>query len=1464
MGTRAERAPEAAASTDNERARGAQETNGAVARSDTAQPAQPVAAATQAEHAGARQQHDGETHSSTSTTTFSAPNHLSSSPDPAAIAAQSEARRAAVERRKWLKSMLPLMEQRIAELEVQAAVLKKRKRIKQQETQVTQQVVCSLGTKNEFSALLCPSTINGIEFSGSLLDSGASLSCVAASTLPRLHLTEADLLSWSSGRVKGAGGNNLNILGTLYAMISVGGGSTVPISFIVVDNLAHDVILGLDALDAMGASLTFKNGHVVFKPDGAPHATTIQVAKSRVLRMSADVRIEPRTVSFISASIDGAWAAESDTYLLEPDTMFLADRRHSNIHIARGIYSAANITPLDVPIQIINTAPTSVYFRRGDIIAHLSKLDDSEFASVASIELSNFNDMVADDAGDNDIPEPPRPVSKAELERQLNATADAHTSMDEATREKFRAFLHEYADVFAANSSAPDAAHSVHHSIDTGTHAPIRQRPRPLNPTMTKVVNDQVAEMLQDGIIRPSNSAWSSPVVLVKKKHGQYRFCIDYRQLNAITNRDSFPLPNMTATLDSLHGAKIWTTLDMASGFWQIKMAEDSKAKTAFTTSHGTFEFERLPFGLLNSPASFTRFVDLTLAGLAHCALPYMDDVIVYSKSEADHFDDLRTVFDRFRAAGVHLKLEKAGFFATNAAFLGHQITANGLGIQRGKVDAIIGIPAPRDVPAVRRFLGCCSFYRRFVKHFSTIAAPLTDLTKKHTKFLWSDECETSFLRLKSILASEPVVAFPDYSLPFIVSPDASDVGLGATLSQNFPDGERVVAYASRALNAAEKNYGSTEKELLGLLYAVSHFKPYLFGTKFTVITDHAALLWLRNFREQNARLARWALLLSDQDFEVQHRPGKEHTVPDCLSRDAIYPSPFAAAAYDAFIAANADHSQSVQSKIASFSVASVSASSPRSQRLQKAKARQTSVPPQSVSFHSGSLASLPISAPAAAASSAAPSPPPPPKEGKVEVADIPRLQRDDSSMREMILYLESGTLPDDVKAAARIKAEADKFCVTDSILHRFRQDANRSKPSLQLVVPEPLRRRVFSDHHDGAMAGHLGVTKTYLRLLKDFWWDGMHSNIYKWVALCPSCSARKSPRGKKFGRLQPIDIPEFLDTFAVDFCSLPTTNSNNSHLIVFCEYVTRFVIAIATEHCDAATVANALVCHVFPFFGAARRLLSDCGKAFKATLIEEVCDVLRTKKIFTSTYHPQTDGLVERMNGTLQAMLSKFVETHQRDWDTYLPFVVFAYNSAPQASTGESPFFLLYGRDPRMPTDLSMAPSRALAPQFKDVAEYRADLVKSLEEARALARQHLQAAQAEQKRRYDQSHIDAPFLVGDRVWLYTPRVDVGQSKKLARLWVGPYRIIKLVGTTAWLRNVGSGVSLQQCVPVSRLKPYHDPPSESEVPTGLDQDAAAFDADQEEDEAFYQEGDVAINALVAQANSAFFPVVPLS
>jgi transposase InsO family protein len=473
------------------------------------------------------------------------------------------------------------------------------------------------------------------------------------------------------------------------------------------------------------------------------------------------------------------------------------------------------------------------------------------------------------------------------------------------------------------------------------------------------------------------------------------------------------------------------------------------------------------------------------------------------------------------------------------------------------------------------------------------------------------------------------------------------------------------------------------------------------------------------------------------------------------------------------------------------------------------------------------------------------------PKE-KVDVKDIARLQRNDPALLDIIKYLVDKELPENAKAAAKIKYEADKFVMADDRLHRLWQASNRSDPVLQLVAPQELRRRVFRDHHNGAMAGHLGIAKTYHKLLKGFWWEGMHADVTAWIASCKECCGRKGQAGAQNGLLQPIEVTQFLDTIAMDILELPKTDEGYRYVLVFAEYVSRFVITVAMKRSDARSVADALISRVFPLFGAARRLLSDNGGSFNAVLMQEICKILRIHKIFTSTYRPQTDGLVERMNGTLQAMLSKFVATHQKDWPVYLPFVTFAYNSSPQASTGESPFFLLFGRDPHLPSDLSLAPSKALSRQFKDVSEYRSELVRILEEARSLAREHLSAAQANQKRRYDATHKEAPFVLGDRVWLFTPRVEDARGKKLARMWVGPYRIIALRDTTAKLRNIESGKDIKQSVHVGRLKPYHQPPNDDEMPLG-EVDSDAFNAGDECDAAFQQSGDQAIFSLLASS-----------
>ncbi|KAL1110191.1 hypothetical protein AAG570_008268 [Ranatra chinensis] len=430
--------------------------------------------------------------------------------------------------------------------------------------------------------------------------------------------------------------------------------------------------------------------------------------------------------------------------------------------------------------------------------------------------------------------------------------------------------------------------HRVQHVVDTGDSKPIKQRYYPVSPVLERAMHAELDEMLQAGVVEPSKSAWSSPVVMIRKKDGSYRFCVDYRKVNAVTRRDAYPLPYVSHILDRLRNARYLSSLDVKSAYWQVPLSEESKERTAFTVpGRGLFQFTRMPFGLHNSPATWQRLIDQVLGPeLERHVFVYLDDIIVCSAQFDEHVETLDRVFKKLREAGLTLNLEKCQFCRPELRYLGYVVDRTGLRVDAQKVECIVNFPAPRTPTQVRRFLGMCGWYRRFIPDFSTVAAPLTDLLKKGRAWLWSGECERAFAQLKEHLVSAPILTCPDFERPFIVQTDASGKGIGAILSQELPDGERVVAYASRALSKAERNYSTTEQECLAVIWAVEKFRPYLEGTEFTVITDHAALKWLNGLKDPVGRLASWALRLQQHPFKVIHRPGKLHAAPDALSRD--------------------------------------------------------------------------------------------------------------------------------------------------------------------------------------------------------------------------------------------------------------------------------------------------------------------------------------------------------------------------------------------------------------------------------------------------------------------------------------------------------------------------------------------------------------------------------------------------
>ncbi|CAM4669362.1 unnamed protein product [Lepidochelys kempii] len=455
-------------------------------------------------------------------------------------------------------------------------------------------------------------------------------------------------------------------------------------------------------------------------------------------------------------------------------------------------------------------------------------------------------------------------------------------------RQQIQELCTSYAPTFSAT---PGLTERAYHSIDTGNAHPIRVHPYRVSPQAKTAIEREIQDMLQMGVIRPSESAWASPVVLVPKPDGEIRFCVDYRKLNAVTRPDNYPMPRTDELLEKLGRAQFISTLDLTKGYWQVPLDESAKERSAFITHLGLYEFNVLPFGLRNAPATFQRLVDGLLAGLGEYAVAYLDDVAIFSDSWADHLEHLQKVLERIREAGLTVKAKKCQLGLNRVTYLGHQVGQGTISPLQAKVDAIQKWPVPKSKKQVQSFLGLAGYYRRFVPHYSQIAAPLTDLTKKKqpNAVQWTGKCQKAFNKLKATLMSDPVLRAPDFDKPFLVTTDASERGVGAVLMQKGPDQEfHPVVFLSKKLSGRESNWSVTEKECYAIVYALEKLRPYVWGRRFHLQTDHAALKWLHTVKETNKKLLRWSLALQDFDFDIQHISGASNKVADALSRESF------------------------------------------------------------------------------------------------------------------------------------------------------------------------------------------------------------------------------------------------------------------------------------------------------------------------------------------------------------------------------------------------------------------------------------------------------------------------------------------------------------------------------------------------------------------------------------------------
>jgi len=978
-------------------------------------------------------------------------------------------------------------------------------------------------------------------------------------------------------------------------------------------------------------------------------------------------------------------------------------------------------------------------------------------------------------------------------------------------------YLQEFTDVFDNEAAATIAENKeTDHAIDL---LPDSDAPYiPLYNMSAKellLLREYLDSSLQKGWIRHSTSPAGAPTLFVPKKDGSLRLCIDYRALNKITIKNRHPLPLISETLDRLCGAKFYTKLDLKDAYHRIRIKRGDEWKTAFRTRYGHFEYTVMPFGLTNAPATFQAYINRALAGLVDViCVVYLDDILIYSMTQAEHRRNTATVLERLRKFQLYANLKKCEFDTQEVEFLGFIISPDGVKMDPRRVVAISEWPVPQTLREVQVFLGFANFYRRFVKDYSRVAAPMSSMMKgskggKPTgAFRWDESEERAFRSLIACFTNAPMLKHFDPALRLRCETDASDFAISAILSQLHGDVWHPIAFFSRKMIPAECNYEVHDKELLAIVMALKQWRHYCEGSAHTIqiLTDHNNLRGFMGVKALTGRQARWSLVLAAYDFVIIHRPGKSNPA-DAPSRRPDY-------ARDAQALNMLPSLQKKLGRVGAIHIFRPWLPSMRKDCEQIAPGGLSTVyGPCETEPEDETLVSLGVDSQAEHNAIA---------EGENRDQPICRQMVPRQLVRQMLI----GTSPyqgqgESSKNLVRELQLKDKF-VQDwkEHLERPRRAGRKQgwhfKPNgllyynQGLYVPQEaaVRSEILMRYHDDPLAGHFGAEKTTELVSRFFYWQSLSADCKKHVQTCDVCQRIRAPRHRPYGEMQALPHPEGpWQEITWDFVTgLPPSKRNGcvyDAILVVVDRYTKMALYIPTNiTLTAVELADIFFTQIASRFGTPKGIVSDRGSLFTSEFWSEVCYYSQVKRRLSTAFHPQTDGQTEIQNQSLEHYLRAFCNTEQNDWAKLLPLAEFAYNNSIHSATAITPFFACYG----------------FAPQFRFEAEDSSheervpaavERVRELETLRKELARRWEVASGQQTRAYNKNHIPMQFKIGDLVMLSTKNLKQKRpSKKLSHRYIGPFQVQDAIGKQAYRLNLPEKYKIHNVFHVSYLEPY--------------------------------------------------------